>query len=187
MLAHCFIVVLPILLTDTIVFVGDPLYEVPVTHTPEGMDPTTTSLCYQIHGENSKYYNIISGSCVQVNVLYDAIGRDLQDGNYIKDIGIVAHNTAGSCNKIEVIGKGCRAIVDGIALDGSYNQDGVIIASTGRKTYDVILPNCKATQGDDLRFKLRCIKVNNKRVVRVDIIRNGGLRPDAHGLLGKNN
>jgi len=171
-------------LTDTIIFVGDPLYEVPVTHTPEGMDPTTTSLCYQIHGENNKYYNIISDRCVQVNVLYDAIGRNPPGGNYIKDVGMVAHNTAGGCNKIGVIGKGCKVSIDGNALNESYNQDGIIIASTGRRAYEVILPNCKATQGDDLRFRLRCIKVSNKGVVRVDVIRNGG-RSGAHGLLGK--
>ena len=172
------------ILTDTIVFVGDPLYEVPVTHTPEGMDPTTTSLCYQIHGENEKYFNIISDRCVQVNVLYDPIRRDPQAGNYIKDVGIVAHNTAGGCNSIEVTGRRCTVTIDGNALNGSYDQDGVIITSTGKKLYEVTLPNCKATQGDDLRFRLRCVKVDNKRIVRIDVIRNGG-RAGTHGLLGK--
>ena len=179
-----FIVESPVILTDTIIFVGDPLYEVPVTHTPEGMDPTTTSLCYQIHGETEEYYNIISDRCVQVNVLYDAIGSDSQAGNYIKDVGIVAHNTAGGCNSIEVTGRRCTVTIDGNALNGSYDQDGVTITKTGRKLYEIILPNCKTTQGDDLRFRLRCVKVNNKGVVRVDVIRNGG-RAGAHGLLGK--
>jgi len=148
------------------------------------MDPTTTSLCYQIHGESNKYYNIISDRCVQVNVLYDAIGSEPQAGNYIKDVGIVAHNTAGGCNRIEVTGRRCTVTVDGNALNGSYDQDGVIITRTGRRVYEIVLPNCKGTEADDLRFRLRCVKVNNKGVVHVDVIRNGG-RAGAHGLLGK--
>ena len=149
------------------------------------MDPITTSLCYQIHGESKHYYSIISDTCVHVNVLYADLIRSQESGNYVKEIGILASNINGGCNKIAVKAKPCVVTVDGVALNGSYNQDGVIVASTEKKTYEVRVPNCKATEGDDLRFRLTCVKVNNRGVVRVDVIRNGGLRPGAHGLLGK--
>jgi len=91
----------PVILMDKVIFHDDPLYEVPVTHTPEGMDPTTTSLCYQIHGRSNSYYNLISDNCVQVNVLYAAYSINLNAANYIKAIGILAHNSVGNY-KIEL-------------------------------------------------------------------------------------
>ena len=47
-------------IADTVKSLNDPLYEVyvPVTHTPPGIDTTTTSLCYQVHGESKYYYDV---------------------------------------------------------------------------------------------------------------------------------
>ena len=72
-------------LIDSIIILNDPLYEVPVTHTPPGMDLTTTSLCYQVYGESGSYYNLISDDCIQVNVLYGAM-KNHEAGNFIKEI-----------------------------------------------------------------------------------------------------
>ena len=174
-----------VILTDTVIFHDDPLYEVPVTHTSEGMDPTTTSLCYQIHGESNNYYNLISDTCIQVNVFYAAFSTNSDAANYIKAIGILAHDSGGSCIKIELQTKRCKLTIDDSSLNGSYSQNKIEVVSTGKQSYEVNIPNCKATQGDDLKFRMACQKVSDLKVIQFSVIRGGGLRPSAHGIVGK--
>ncbi|XP_065920074.1 uncharacterized protein [Dysidea avara] len=172
-----------VILTDTVIFHDDPLYEVPVTHTSEGMDPTTTSLCYQIHGESNNYYNLISDTCIQVNVFYAAFSTNSDAANYIKAIGILAHDSGGSCIKIELQTKRCKLTIDDSSLNGSYSQNKIEVVSTGKQSYEVNIPNCKATQGDDLKFRMACQKVSDLKVIQFSVIRGGGLRPSAHGIV----
>ena len=174
----------PITLTDTVVIHNDPLYEVPVSHTPPGMDPTTTSLCYQIHGESRSYYNLISDDCIQVNVLYRAMKNPI-DGNAIKELGIVAHNNGNNCTTIKLEAKNCIPIINRVSFDKSYNKDGIIIEKIKKRSLEVTIPNCKRTQGDDVIFKIVCYKVNKQKTIRFDVSRGGGLKPGAHGLIGK--
>jgi len=178
-----FTVMSPITLTDAVIFHNDPLYEVPVTHTPEGMDPTITSLCYQIHGESNSYYNLISDTCVQVNVLYAAFSTTT--ANYIKAVGILSHDSEGNCAKIELQTKRCKLTIDDGILSGSYSQNNIEVVSTGRQSYEITLPNCKATQGDNLKFILACKKFGQQKVIQFSITRGGELRPSAHGLVGE--
>ena len=171
-------------LVDSVIILNDPLYEVPVTHTPPGMDPTTTSLCFQVHGESESYYNLISDDCIQVNVLYGAM-KTHEDGNFIKEIGILAHNSETACTEITLQAKRCVPIINGVSFNGSYNEDGIIIKKTGKRNYEVTVPNCKPTQGDDLNFKIACYKINKQKIIHFDVIRGGGIKPGAHGLIGK--
>ena len=175
----------PVILTDTVIFHDDPLYEVPVTHTPHGMDPTTTSLCYQIHGESDMYYNLISDTCVQVNVLYAAYSTNSDAANYIKAIGILAHDSGGNCTKIELQTRRCKLTINGANFNGSYSQNKIEVFSAGRQNYEVAIPNCKATQGDDLKLRIACQKVTDQKVIQFSVIRGGELRPSAHGIVGK--
>ena len=178
------VVVAPMTLIDTVIIHGDPLYEVPVTHTPPGMDPTTTSLCFQVHGESGNYYNLISDDCIQVNVLYGAM-KEPEDGNIVKEIGILVHNTGNNCTEIKLQANRCVPVINGVSFDGSYNEDGIIVDGIGKRNFEVTVPNCKATQGDDLTFIISCYRVNKQKLIRFDVSRGGGIKPGAHGLIGK--
>ena len=171
-------------LTDTVIILNDPLYEVPVSHTPPGMDPTTTSLCYQVHGESGKYYNLISDDCIQVNVLYDAM-ENSSDGNFIKEIGILAQNTKSNCTEIRLKAGRCIPVIDGVAFNESYNENGIGIFKSRKRNYEITVPNCKASQGDDISFEIKCVKIQDQKTIRFDVNRGSGLKPGTHGLIGK--
>ena len=175
-------------LTDTVVIHGDPLYEVPVIHTPPGMNvATVTSLCYQVHGKSKSYYNIISDDCIQVNVLYDAI-KGVNSGNFIKEIGIVAQDTTGNCTTIRLRANRCIPVIDHENFNKSYNENGIKITRTKKRTYEITIPNCKASQSDDIKFLITCFKVQGrKKSIYLDVKRGSGLKPGAHGLIGKKN
>ena len=176
----------PVTLIDTVVNHNDPLYEVPVTHTPPGMDPTTTSLCFQVHGESGNYYNLISDECIQVNVLYNAM-KNSSNGNFIKEIGILAKDTGNNCTEIRVRANRCVPVIDREAFNESYNENGVRIIKIGKQSYEVRIPNCKASQGDDVRFEITCVKMQGQKTIRFDVKRGSGLKPGAHGLIGNKN
>ena len=178
------IVVSLITLTDTVTFHNDPLYEVPVTHTPPGMDPTTTSLCYQVHGENGKYYNVISDDCIQVNALYEAF-KSSSNENFIREVGILARDSKNNCTEIKLRANRCSLSINGISLNESYNENEIIINKSGKQSFKVMVPNCKNTKGDDIKFEMACHKAKGQRIVHFNVQRGGGIRPGAHGLVGK--
>jgi len=171
-------------LTDTVIIHDDPLYEVPVTHTPPGMNTTTTSLCFQVHGESDNYYNLISDDCIQVNVLYEAMKKP-RNGNLIKEIGILAQDTAKNCSEITTRANRCALMINGEAFNNLYDENGIRVIKTSRRNYEVTIPNCKATQADDINFEIECVKVQNQKTIHFDVRRGGGLKPGAHGLIGK--
>ena len=171
-------------LTDTVIIHEDPLYEVPVSHTPPGMDPTTTSLCFQVRGMSGSYFNLISDECIQVNVLYDAI-KNKESGNIIKEIGILAKDTKNNCTEIRIRANRCALVINGEAINESYNENGITIIKFERRSYDIRVPNCKISQGDDVRFEVKCVRVEGQKTINFDVRRSSGLRPGAHGLIGK--
>ena len=171
-------------LTDTVITHDDPLYEVPVTHTPPGMDPTVTSLCYQVRGESGNYYNLISDDCVQVNVLYNAM-KNASDGNFIKEIGILAQNTDQNCTEIRMRANRCVPVIDRVSFNESYDENGITITKFGKRRFEITVPNCKASQGDDIKFEVTCVRVTDQKTIRFDVRRGSGLKPGAHGLIGK--
>ena len=175
----------PTIFTDTVINHNDPLYEVPVTHTPPGMDPTTTSLCFQIHGERGDYYNLISDDCIQVNVLYDAM-KNPEDGNFLKEIGILARNDENNCTEIQFRSNRCVPKIDGIAFNESYSENGITVVQIRKRSFEITTPNCKATQGDDITFRITCRRVRGQKVIRFNVMRGSGIKPGAHGLVGKN-
>ena len=179
----CYAVASPITLTDTVINLNDPLYEVPVTHTPPGMDPTTTSLCFQVHGERGNYYSLISDECIQVNVLYGAM-KNPSNGNFIREIGILARDTAKNCSEIKMRANPCVPVIDNEAFKESYNENGIRIVKNRKRSYEITVPNCKATQADDISIEITCVKIQGQKTIHFDVRRGGGLKPGAHGLIG---
>ena len=172
-------------LTDTVIIQDDPLYEVPVTHTPPGMNATITSLCFQVHGESGSYYNLISDDCIQVNVLYNAMKDSSSNGNLIKEIGILAQSTANNCTEIRLRANRCVPVINNEAFNESYDESGITIIKAGKQSYEITVPNCKASEGDDIKFEIACVKVQGQKTIHFDVQRGSGLKPGAHGLIGK--
>ena len=163
---------------------NDPLYEVPVTHTPPGMDPTTTSLCYQVHGKSGSYYNLISDDCIQVNVLNKRF-KNSNDENFIKEIGILAQDSEDNCVQIKLRANACSLVIGGTAFNESYNVNETIIIKSGKQSFEITLPNCKITKGDDVKFEIACRKTKGQKIIYFNVVQGGGIKPGAHGLIGK--
>ena len=174
----------PTFFIDNVINRNDPLYEVPVIHTSQGMNATATSLCFQVHGESEKYYSLISDECIQANVQYEAM-KNPQDGNFLKEIGILARNDHNNCTEIQLRSNRCIPKIDGIAFNESYDENGIKVEKTGKRSFEITVPNCKATQADDLQFRIRCQKSKGQKVIRFSVRRGSGIKPGAHGLIGK--
>ena len=112
-----------VLVNDTLT--GDPLMTVPIYtgHDmmgsggwPEaGMD--IVSLCYEVHGEAEKHFNLVSDSCVSVNSHYSrAVTNPNITLNIVDAIGVRAVANDGTCVNISVGLNGCEVTVNGAAL-----------------------------------------------------------------------
>lgn len=144
-----------------------------------------TALCYEIYGDAGKIFNLISDGCVQVNAEYSGTNIPVI-GNVISKIGILAHDIAGDCIKIEVGMNDCVPSVNEIAYDSlSYNLNGVAVVHQSKNRVRIRVPNCNTSDYDDLVFWLTCERMLEQNMIRFQVLRGSGLQPDAHGLIGK--
>ena len=167
---------------DTII--GDPLFAVPLFVTngsqllPERRLP---HLCYEIHGRDRWYLNLISDTCVSVNAHYTAANRTI-DVNVISKVGIKAVNSSGHCVNIEVgIQNGCVPIITETgrpAVPMNRYSSGRISVSKHRERVRVSVPNCENVQ---LVMWITCEDLQRIHFV---VTRGVNLRPTSHGLLG---
>ena len=166
---------------DTVV--GDPLYEVPLNMISNETFPEVTSLCYEIHGKAGKIFSLISDGCVQVNANYSAMDIP-ENGNIISQIGVFAYDTADQCINILVDVNDCIPVVNGVAYSGDpgYNMSGVTARQRNNRVR-ITVPNCDGDL-DDLVFWVVCQDIMGQRMIKFQVLRGSGLRPDSHGLIG---
>ena len=167
---------------DTVI--GDPLYEVPLNMISNSTFSETTSLCYEIHGEAGKIFNLVSDGCVQVNANYSAMDIPA-NGNIISQIGVFAHDTAGGCINILVDVDDCVPVVNGIPYnnDTGYNMNGVTARRRNGRAR-ITVPNCDLRLFDNLIFWVTCQNIRGQKMIKFQVIRGNGLIPDSHGLIG---
>ena len=170
---------------DTVI--GDPLFAVPLFVTngsqllPERRLP---HLCYEIHGRDRWYLNLISDTCVSVNAHYTAINRTI-DTNVISTVGIKAVNSNGLCVNIEVgVQNGCVPVIteagnSSVAMN--RYRSGRISVRKHRERVRISLPNCENVQ---LVMWITC---QNLQRIHFVVTRGINLRPTSHGLLGNSN
>ena len=118
-----------------------------------------------------------------MNVLYEAF-KSFENENFIKEIGILAQDFGDNCTEIRLRANRCSPIIDGVPFNESYDENGITIINTGRRSFEITVPNCKATEADDITFEIACRKTRGQRVVQFNIVRGGGIRPGAHGIVG---
>ncbi len=110
---------------------GDPVMTVPLyvrntTLFPLLQDNQQLNLCFEVHGQNDTFFNLLSDVCVCVNAHY--LQPDPRLGyNIINGISVRAVDSVGSCHNISVSGQDCTASVDGRVLDSMYSSNGVSV------------------------------------------------------------
>ena len=164
------------LTNDTLI--GDPLYAVPFTE--DGV-----SLCFEVHGAASQYFNLVSDTCTNVNVFYAPSPLLNDSRNVVEQIGVRAVGSSGTCYNIRVYESDtegiCVASVDNTTVgSGGIEVDGIRV----RRIMDrvrISVPNC---ENINLVMWVTCEERNGLRMLRFDISRGLTLRPTSHGLIG---
>ena len=172
---------------------GDPLLTVPILTDPN-VEPgdDIESLCYEVHGDDGSYFNLISDECTSVNAYYqEAVTPSPNiDLNVVTQIGVRARGT-DSCWDIQVNLDTCSATVNGGALL-SNSFDGISVkpyASSSRVRISV--PNCGDTM---LVMWVFCREGQVEdpvtwvyydiTFIRFVVMRGLNLNEQSHGLIG---
>lgn len=182
---------------DTIV--GDPLLTVPLSldtmpqelNLPSSPNGNPPALCFEIHGESDRYFNLITDCCVSVNAHYVAINDYF---NVMDEIGIRAVDRSGACHNIAVDVDTCSATVDGQKLDGNYRSAGIFVRNQYSNHVRVSVPNCNSTS--HLVMYIICqrnLSVEDPwggqnfkaSMIKFVIARGINLNENSHGLLGE--
>lgn len=123
--------------------IGDPFFTVPI-YVPlkqlESLQTDSLSLCYELHGEPEKWFNLVTDKCATVNGHFVVLSESL---NVIDEIGIRAVDSNNQCVNIHVNVHQCTAEVNGAGIDFNegYSRNGI---SVRRRTNRVRIsvPNC---------------------------------------------
>ena len=117
-------------------------YELGVT------ESKTVSLCYQVHGEPGKAYNLLSDECLSVNAHLGQPDINI-DANIIDIITIRTTGSNGTCYDIVVMRPNCAVYVNNqmIPLNNFFEEEHVFVFNKkkfARKptVVKVKVPNC---------------------------------------------
>ena len=65
-------------------------------------------LCYEIHGDTGKIYNLVSDTCVSINAEYMGITNDT---NFIAKVSVLAVDINGVCQNMTIDALNCTGMV----------------------------------------------------------------------------
>ena len=194
---------LRILVNDTLT--GDPLMTVPILTSKQPLqDSIRTSLCYEIHGEADKIFNLISDKYTVVNAHYAKVNvsssisgtkaptPNAPDLNVVDAIGVRAR-VNHTCYNIRVDLSDCQATVDGVSITDMYQLDGITVRELNNRVR-IVVPNGD-TSRSSLVMWIFCMygttedQVTSEalyfRMMRFVVVRGLNLAPTSHGLIGK--
>ena len=123
-------------MNDTLI--GDPLLTVPI-HAPNS-PYGNISLCYELHGADNEYFNLVTSECVSVNAHY---WRVTEYFNVVDKIAIRTVDNSNECRNIAIYLEGnCSVYIDGMPLVGLlYSSAGVSVRRYWNHV-KVSVPNC---------------------------------------------
>ena len=130
-----------ITVNDTVI--GDPLFTVPIL-VPESdlqaLNTSSISLCYEVHGDDDTYLNLVTDECASVNAHYFTATNAL---NFIDEIGVRAVDNIGTCKNIFVsLANNCSVNVDENTMtSGRYSSNGIVIRKYPNRVR-ISVPNC---------------------------------------------
>ena len=165
---------------------GDPMFTVPINARSGTFTPGSVSLCYEIHGEDGQFFNLISDSCLSVNAHYARPHLSLPV-NVMDQIAVVATNNDGENVNIS-INHQCRAQVNEIDLV-YFNSSGIVVLAVGSQVI-VTAGNCN---DEAVVMSVTCERsdIGNgdntliTDMLRFSVYRGLALRESSHGLLGE--
>ena len=122
---------------DTVI--GDPLLTVPI-HVPDS-EFEDISLCYEMHGADDEYFNLVTDECASVNAHYSRVTDYF---NVVDEIAIRAVDNVNECRNIAIYLDGnCSVQIDGIPLtELSYSSEGINV-KRHEDHVRVSVPNCE--------------------------------------------
>ena len=148
------------------------------------------SLCYEVHGEESAYFNLISDECTSVNGYYERAVPDL-NLNVISQIVVRARGT-NTCWNIQVDLYTCWAAVDRAPPPSGGSFDGITVRSYPTSSrVRISVPNCADSM---LVMWVFCrdgqvedpitMEFIHIRFIRLMVRRGLNLNEQSHGLIG---
>ena len=168
---------------DTIV--ADPVYAVPLKIVAGAIPGTNgdVSLCYEIHGDADKWFNLISDTCLSVNARYSECmfpGGDI--GHHIDKLGILAVSSTSQCREVMVsmVEGVCSATVDGSSTE-MLDEDGLVVTKR-RNHVRISAPNCNNQM---VIIWVKCENFSTFDMMRIVVHRGFNLNPTSHGFLGE--
>ena len=180
---------------DTVI--ADPVYTVPL-YVRGGVHSFTpgTPLCYEIHGQANRVFNLISDECTSVNAYYQS-AHSPDAGNVITSIGIVATNgvvRTTVCVNVTSEGECSTVVNSGQPLSRGVFTRGVAVITVDPGCVMITVPNC-GEDVENLMFWVRCrvrtLSFDHGRqsvdqeMIKFVVGRGLGLNEGSHGLIGE--
>ena len=148
-------------------------------------------LCYEIYGEADKYLNLLSDECLSVNAHYSD-GRKLSKSgrtmHFIDQVAILAANNVGHCINIviETDAQQCSVSANGAVITfdskNQFKSAGVNVTFSSTNRVIISVPNCDQK---NVLMIATCKTIGNKGFIEFQIQDGIGIKPSAHGLIGK--
>ena len=182
---------------DTVM--ADPVFTVPIDTRNTSDILEGTPLCYEIHGENNTYLNLVSDDCTSVNAytlefLVEWEPGEIEAVNVIKMIGIVATDASDECHfiQVEVLDNGtCAVKVNDNSLNSGMFEKNNITVYYKNSLVRIGVPNCAPRKQRHLVMWVRCQKLrvtkDSTQLTMTKFVISRGLkhRALAHGLIGE--
>ena len=156
----------------------------------------TVSLCYQVHGEEDKFYNLVSDDCVSINA---HVTQPISGVNshVIDKIGIRAiGNNATYCYDIGIARENCAVTVNGhpVSLNEKFKAEGIEVfndrlIARNPNVIRISVPNCGRALVDTINITCTEYQILNSptptEVLELQTMRGVSPIEAAQGLVGK--
>ena len=168
--------------------VGDPFYTVPIDIAGFGGN-IDTSLCYEVHGEAGRIFNLVNDFCTLVNAHYVRPYPEV-DINVIDSVAVQAVDSANECIQIQMNLAGCSVRVNDTEIM-TYERNGISVRRYSNRVR-VAVPNCERTvivmwmlcESGPLRNPESGVDMPTE-MIKFVVARGVSISEVAHGLLGK--
>ena len=164
---------------------GDPMFTVPLNISKDSFilkDKGKLDLCYEVHGEKNKIFNLMSDSCLSINALLEEPAKNPEIGNVMTEVGVIAKDLNGNCQRIHVDLKQRSLKLNNERIVGQKTYNGMHLLKL-RDRVEVSMPGC--INGTSLSFRIEFNYMNGADMLKVIFSDESGLRQDSHGLMGK--
>ena len=159
-----------------------------------GVTEQTVALCYQVHGEDGKFYNLVSDECVSVNAHVTRPFPEI-NSHVIDEISVRATGTNGSCYDILVSRENCSVSVNRESIPiNTYFKEGNVSLHNDRRiarlpnVIRISVPNCGRALVDTISIKCTEYAIRDAPAPTevLEFTATRGLSPieAAHGLVG---